>query len=46
MFHQKNEPYKYVLPIKNWVDWIATRQEKNVKHKSGAFLEEMPRMFS
>ena len=30
MLHQKHESYKYVLPLKNWVDWITTRQEKNV----------------
>ena len=30
MFNQKHESYKYVLPLKNWVDWINTRQEKNV----------------
>ena len=30
MLHQKHESYKYVLPLKNWVDWITTRQVKNV----------------
>ena len=29
MLHQKHEPYKYVLPLKNWVYWINTMQEKN-----------------
>ena len=28
MLHQKHESYKYVL--KNWVDWIITRRQKNV----------------
>ena len=28
MLHQKDESYKYVLPLKNWVGWISTRQEK------------------
>ena len=26
---QKHESFKYVLPLKNWVNWITTRQEKN-----------------
>ena len=30
MLPQKNEFYKYVLPLKNWVYWITTRREKNV----------------
>ena len=30
MLHQKRESYKYVLPLKNWADWITTRREKNV----------------
>ena len=30
MLPQKYESYKYVLPRKNWVDWITTRQEKKV----------------
>ena len=30
MLHQKRGSYKYVLPLKNWVDWTTTRQEKNV----------------
>ena len=30
MLHQKRESYKYVLPLKNWVDLTTTRQEKNV----------------
>ena len=25
--------YKYVLTLKNWVDWITTRREKNVTKK-------------
>ena len=29
MLHQKYESYKYVLALKNWVDLITTRQEKN-----------------
>ena len=28
--HQKHESYKYGMPLKNWVDWITTRREKNV----------------
>ena len=30
VLHQKYESYKYALPLKNWVDWINTRQQKNV----------------
>ena len=30
MLPQKNEFYKYVLPLKNSVYWITTRREKNV----------------
>ena len=30
MFHQKRGSHKYVLPLKNWVDWTTTSQEKNV----------------
>ena len=30
MLHQKRGSYKYVLPLKNWVDRTTTRQEKNV----------------
>ena len=26
----KTRTYKYILPLKNWVDCITTRQEKNV----------------
>ena len=28
MLYQKHKSYKYVLPLKNWVDWITTRQGK------------------
>ena len=30
MPHQKRRSYKYVLPMKNWVDWATNSQEKNV----------------
>ena len=30
MLHQKDESHKHVLPLKNWADWISTRQDKNV----------------
>ena len=30
MLHKKRGSYKYVLPMKNWVDWTNPRQEKNV----------------
>ena len=28
MLYQKDEPYKYVLPLKKWVDWMSIKQEK------------------
>ena len=28
ILHQKQECYKYVLPLKNWVVWVTSRQEK------------------
>ena len=28
MLHQKHESYSYVLPLRNWVDWISTRRDK------------------
>ena len=31
MLHQQHpRSYKYVLPLKNWVDWTTTTREKNV----------------
>ena len=30
MLHQKHESYKYVMPLKNCVNWATTRGEKNV----------------
>ena len=30
MLHQKRGTYKYVVPLKNWVDWRTTRQEKYI----------------
>ena len=30
MLHQKHESYKYLLPLKNWVDSVTNKQEKNV----------------
>ena len=30
MLDLNQKSYRYVLPLKNWVDWIRNRQEKNV----------------
>ena len=30
MLHQKHKPFKYILSLKKWVHWIATRWGKNV----------------
>ena len=32
--------YKYVLTLKNWVDWITTRQEKNVTNTEMVYFEK------
>ena len=35
--------YKYVMTLKNWVDWIITRWEKNVRNtKMADFLKTSP----
>ena len=34
MLHQKRGSYKYVLPLKNWVDWTNTKREKIVNLKN------------
>ena len=40
----KNAPpktsYKYLLTLKNWVDWITTRQEKNVTNTKMVHFEK------
>ena len=28
MINQKQQSYIYILPLKNWVDWMRTRWEK------------------
>ena len=30
MLHQKHKPFKYILSLKKWIHWIATRWGKNV----------------
>ena len=32
--------YKYVLTLKNWVDWITTRREKNVGNTKTVHFEK------
>ena len=32
--------YKYVLTLKNWVDWITTRREKNVTNTKMVHFEK------
>ena len=31
MLYQKNDSYKFVLPRKNWVDWITPLGKKTAK---------------
>ena len=40
MLHQKDESYKYALPLKKWVDWISMRREKNITISNMYFLRE------
>ena len=35
-----NKSYKYVLTLENWVDWITTRQEKNVTNTKMVYFEK------
>ena len=39
ILHQKHEPYTYLLPQKNWVNWITTRQDKMKQSQKCAFSE-------
>ena len=34
--------YKYILTLKKWVDWITTRQEKNVTNTKMVHFEKCP----
>ena len=40
MLHQKHESYIYVLPLKNSVDWITTKQEKKVTNPNMVHFEK------
>ena len=40
MLHQKHESYKNAPPLKNWVDWITTRREKNVTNTKMVHFEK------
>ena len=40
MLHQKHESYKYVLALKNWVDWISTKREKKVTNTKMVYFEK------
>ena len=40
MLHQKHESYKYLLPLKNWVNWLTTWQKKKF-----TFWKEVPKNF-
>ena len=38
--------HKYVLTLKNWVDWITTRQEENVTNTQMVYFEKKcPELF-
>ena len=40
MFHEKYESYKYVPSLKNWVDWITTRQKKKSHNLKNVHFEK------
>ena len=40
MFHQKHESYKYVPSLKNWVDWITTKQKKKSHNLKNVLFEK------
>ena len=40
MLHQKHKSYKFVLPLKNWVDWITTRQEEKCHNLKNVYFEK------
>ena len=40
MLHQKHESSKYVLLLKNCVDWITTKREENVTNTKMAHFEK------
>ena len=39
MLHYKHEPYRYILPMKKWVDWISARWEKMLQPQKCTFWE-------
>ena len=40
MLYEKHESYKYVLPLKIWVDWLTTRQEKKYHNLKNVHFEK------
>ena len=44
MLHEKHESYRYILSLKNLVDWISTRQKKNVNIKNAHFEKRGPKV--
>ena len=40
MLHGKHESYRYVLPLKNCVDWIRNRREKSSTNSKNVYLEQ------
>ena len=38
--YQKHDSYRYTLPLKNWVDWISTRRDKNRSLKNKHFEKD------
>ena len=40
-----NKSYKYVLTLENWVDWITTRQEKNVTNTKWVIVRRSAQIF-
>ena len=44
MLHQKHKSYKYVLSLKNWVDWITTNLEKDLTTQKCTFEKKCPKI--
>ena len=44
MLYQKHESYKYVLTLKNWVDWITARWEKTLQPQKCTFWKKCQKL--
>ena len=41
MLHQKHESYKFILPLKKWIDWISRRRDKMSQPQKSTFWEKL-----